>query len=333
MEVLRTNGRDVAMAILYSAQQSNEDENEYNLHLEGTVGFATGHAAAPPEVDLETSQIGFTPALRQAKEQQADWLSLKREDFPEEVLKNVDWQGYEEESRTIVVIPLRVVSGIMSGFIIIGLNPRRDFDDDHQQFVTDLRRQMITILTSVLTVQQAKRREDRLTHELAESERRIRMMAEYAPMGMYDLSRDGVLVWANHHFFDLVGCAKPAKFSDFSWQDVIHEDDQEQCGIDIMKCTVDQLAISDTIRLKRKWIPPNDGKTHTEEHVWVFYSAFPHLENGAVSSMMGCMTDVSSFKWAEAVQAKSAEEARKARQRQNEFIDIVSHELRSTFSL
>ena len=49
--------------------------------------------------------------------------------------------------------------------------------------------------------------------------------------------------------------------------------------------------------------------------------------------MMGCMTDVSSFKWAEAVQAKSAEEARKARQRQNEFIDIVSHELRSKLSL
>jgi PAS domain-containing protein len=195
-----------------------------------------------------------------------------------------------------------------------------------------VRRQLITVLTSILTVEQAKRREDHLTRELAESEKRIRMMAEFALMGMYDLSTDGTLLWANQHFFPLVGCERPSKYADFSWQDVIHQDDQEQCGADIIKCLTGQVEISNTIRLKRTWTPPSDGKTQEEEYVWVYYSAFPHVENGAVSSIMGCMTDVSQFKWAEVVQAKSAEEARKARQRQNEFIDIVSHELRSRWS-
>jgi hypothetical protein len=70
LEVLRTNGRDVAMAILYSAQQSDEDENEYTLHLEGINGLGTSHAAAPPEVHLTSSQLGFTPAMRKARKQQ-----------------------------------------------------------------------------------------------------------------------------------------------------------------------------------------------------------------------------------------------------------------------
>lgn len=158
------------------------------------------------------------------------------------------------------------------------------------------------------------------------------MMAEFAPMGIYDLSANGGLVWANQHFFPLVGCPRPANYADFSWQEVIHEDDQTACRLDIMKCLVDQAKISNTVRLKRRWTPPSDGETHGDEYVWVFYSAFPHIEGGVVSSIMGCMTDVSQFKWAEAVQAKSAEEARKARERQTEFIDVVSHELRNPLS-
>ena len=326
LKVLRSNGRDIAMAMLYSAKQWDESEDNYTLHLEGVVGLSTDHRAAPPEIDLKTGQGGFVPAMRQAREQRADWLSLKsiENDLPEEVLHSVDWQGYEEQSRVIVVIPLRVMSRIMNGFVILGLNPRRDFDSDHQQFVTDLRRQLVTILTTLLTVEQVRRRETSLARELAESERRIRMMAEFAPMGIYDLSATGELVWANLHFFPLVGCAKPAKYADFSWQEVIHEDDQAKCGADIVKCLVDQVEISNTIRLKRKWKPPSDGEIHDDEHMWVYYSAFPHIEAGSVSSIMGCMTDVSQFKWAESVQAKSAAEARKARERQTEFIDVSS---------
>jgi PAS domain S-box-containing protein len=329
LTVLRSNSRDIAMAILYSAERYTEGDDNYTLYRKGIIGFGTSDAAAPQEIDLKTCQSGFAPAMRKARQQRSDWLPLGKHEFPEHVLDEVDWQGYGEQSRTIVVVPLGVVNSVVSGFVIIGLNPRRDFDDDHQQFVTDLRRQLVTILTSVLTVEQAKSRENQLTHDLAESERRIRTMAEYAPMGMYDLSPKGELIWANQHFFPLVGCAKPPENSDFSWHSVVHEDDKEQCGADIKKCLVDQAEISNTVRLKRKWKPPSDGETHEEEHAWVFYSAFPHIEDGTVSSIMGCMTDVSQFKWAEELQTKKIEEACKARQRQNEFIDVVSHELRS----
>lgn len=47
---------------------------------------------------------------------------------------------------------------------------------------------------------------------------------------------------------------------------------------------------------------------------------------------MGCVTDVSQLKWAEKVSARSAQDEQQARQRQEEFIDIVSHELRNPLS-
>lgn len=76
---------------------------------------------------------------------------------------------------------------------------------------------MITILTSVLTVEQARGREEQLTKDLARSVQRIRVITDNSPTGMYDLSAEGVLVWANDHFLSLVGSVQPTKYSELSW--------------------------------------------------------------------------------------------------------------------
>lgn len=106
------------------------------------------------------------------------------------------WLGFGEPSKTIVVLPL-FASGTIAGFIILGLNPRRAYDDDYEQFITDLTRLSSAALAAMAGAEQSRLRETRLTRELTERERFIRHLAHIAPVGIYSLSSEGVITWAN----------------------------------------------------------------------------------------------------------------------------------------
>ena len=97
----------------------------------------------------------------------------------------------------------------------------------------------------------------------------------------------------------------------------------------------ESAEVSGTIRLKRRWKPPQasgGSQQPEEEFTWIMYSCVAVQQENDGLSIMGCVTDVSHLKWAEKVSARSAEDEQRARQRQEEFIDIVSHELRNPLS-
>jgi hypothetical protein len=53
--------------------------------------------------------------------------------------------------------------------------------------------------------------------------------------------------------------------------------------------------------------------------------AFPFREHGVTVSVMACVTEVSRLVWAEACQARLAQDARNAKRQQGAFIDVVSY--------
>lgn len=69
-------------------------------------------------------------------------------------------------------------------------------------------------------------------------------------------------------------------------------------------------------RIKTLYTPPSGPS----EPSTIMISAFPYLQNGEVQHIMCCMIDISALSWAEKWQARSAEEAKQANDRQNEFI-------------
>jgi signal transduction histidine kinase len=52
--------------------------------------------------------------------------------------------------------------------------------------------------------------------------------------------------------------------------------------------------------------------------------------DGTLISIMGSLTDISHLKWAQGLQERRLREAEEAKRQQNEFIDITSHEMRSS---
>ena len=336
-KVLQEFPRDCAMGILYSTETGLDDDS-CQLERRGVIGLGTSSTAVPPTLDLNHTSDGFGPAMREAMRSQTEWLALdpNHESFPKDVLEEIEFQGYGEPSRIMVVLPLKVLSNFLKGFVILGLNPRVAWDADHKAFVSALSRQLKSLMTSITSIEQSKRREQHLMRKLEETEKRILKTAQLARVGMYDLAVGGKLQYANDHFFSILGVEPD--LDNFDWGKVIVEEDQEratQAMIKSIMAAPEHVEIADTLRLKRMWKPPatpDANRNEEEEPRWILYQAYPDIVDGAVTSFMGCLTDISQLKWAETVQARSAEAAQVAKRRQEEFIDITSHEIRNPLS-
>ena len=189
---IETLGRDIPMAILYSAEEDVQSQR-CRLRLEGSVGIHPGHRAAPQQVEIHESAEGFLHSFRQAKEKDGPVVF---ECLPPFLADGVAWRGFGEPSRTVVVLPF-LIGGLAAGFLVIGLNPRRVYDEDYQRFVQDLRLIASTTIKASIDFQKLRVRELQLSRELSEKEKFVRRLAELAPVGMFNLDTDGVLTWAN----------------------------------------------------------------------------------------------------------------------------------------
>lgn len=116
-------------------------------------------------------------------------------------LPNTLRQKYKEVAcGTAIFMPIRSTGDTVLGFLIIGVNPHKRYDDDYRRFVMLLSRQLATSLAAAVLFEDETRRarlaveqaatdrnvlSKRLaiqTHEALEIENRFRRMADMAPV-------------------------------------------------------------------------------------------------------------------------------------------------------
>ncbi|OAG05781.1 uncharacterized protein CC84DRAFT_1186923 [Paraphaeosphaeria sporulosa] len=330
-DVLAQHPRDIPMAIMYGTDE--HDLHNGTLRLRHTIGLPPDHAGAPSTLD----PCPIVSLFRRAQESPTDFLmiDLSKEQVDPTILENIDWQGYGEPSRHLVIIPLEI-SKIVRGYIMLGLNPRQPFDLDYEQSMTELTRQLRELMARITIQKDTQKRELDLKEELSHTERRISRLAEVVPVGIYELAADGTLLWANTQFWEIFELPYDQRDPEkFDWKEYIHPDDHPRALGEMGKCLVQAVEISDTLRLKKYYQPPQLGHDlpSSDEPFWLMYAASPNLNrDGTVHSLMGSLTDISHLKWSEQLHLRNAEAARKERQRQEEFIDITSHEMRNPLS-
>ena len=189
---LDTIDRDVPLAIAYKAEEIGE-KGRCILRLEDCYGVYAGHKASPKLLDINANVEGLAPYFREAQTKNAPVI-LDR--LPPFLHHNIAWRGFGEPSRTIIVLPFALM-GETLGFLALGLNSRRAYDKDMERFVQDLSLQCSTVIKARLDIDRMKAREMQLSKELSDTERFVRRMAEMAPVGMFHLSHDGMIKWAN----------------------------------------------------------------------------------------------------------------------------------------
>ncbi|KAH8813261.1 hypothetical protein F5884DRAFT_671834 [Xylogone sp. PMI_703] len=358
IEGLSCNGYDIPFALLYSIGEDpdcdlspvdpgNLKRSSYCI-LEGTLGVPEGHPAAITPLDFQNSTDGFAPSLRESKKTGRPVL-LTTEDgiLPSHLIEGLEWRGFGDPCRASVVCPIHPTTGeAILGFLVIGINPRRPYDDDYSLFIQLLSRQIATSMASVVLYEEEIRRGQRAaqlaaldrkelskqldlrTQEKLESEMKFSRMAEFAPVGMFIANSSGEITYSNDTWWE-ISRHPHTEGSIRNWMESIRDEDRDAVVAIWDNLLMNKVPVSHEFRYKASW---EDHRGITGDR-WVLMNAYPERDgNDRLKSIFGSITNISQQKWAEDFQKRQTEEAVQMKRAQTNFIDITSHEMRNPLS-
>jgi PAS domain S-box-containing protein len=317
------NEFDFPFALLYSVLNdpnldntssiSSEGSNTLRCYvLEGALGVPEGHKAAPTRVDIDDVQGGFSLAFRDAvRTGKPGMIQTVDGSLSESLIEGFSWRGFGEPCKEAVVCPIRPTTGEnVLGFLIIGINPRRPYDEDYQRFIQLLNRQLAASLASVTLFEEEIRRghiaaeaaaleQQKLSKELAVQTSRLQRIAEVSPVGMFSIDTNGLLIEANDRWYSITGHPKE-DVCEMSWMNAIDDSSLSVAEDGWHRLTVDCMPWSAEVRLKKPWQDPITGEFL--DH-WVLAESQPEFsEDGSIRSIIGSVTDIT-------IQKRSAENA------------------------
>ena len=358
LKALATNELDTPFVLIYSVSdevdsdassiQSNNGFGMKQCLLEGKLGVPDGHKAAPQQLDLRAGTQFFAQVFREAiKSDQPALLRVEDGTLDLNLLEGIEWRGFGDPCQAAVVCPIHLTGReSVLGFLVMGINPRRPYDDDYSLFVQLLSRQLATSMASVVLFEEEiarGRRAARLaaldrielseqlaarTQEAVESETRFTRMAELAPVGIFIADKVGQITYCNEKWYEISKIPKGGHAYD-NWMEWVKDEDKDMVKTLWSNLVHDTTAFSSEFRFKASWRDPNGNAGET----WVLASAYPEqYEDGSLKVIFGSITDISRQKWAEHFEKRRVEEAVELKRQQENFIDITSHEMRNPLS-
>ncbi|KAJ4425107.1 hypothetical protein N0V82_000162 [Gnomoniopsis sp. IMI 355080] len=354
LQSLDTNPRDTPFALLYSVGDDDDGEHSSSAsdssmslktcHFEGSIGVPDGHIATPQQLDLRRSLEGFVPSFREAmRTREPTLLRVRDGTLPEALLDGIEWRGFGDPCKEAIIFPVRPTNADnVLAFLVLGVNPRRPYDEEYRAFATMLNRQLSTSLASTILFEEDTRRitdafesahleKEKLSQQLHLQASRLRRMTELSPLGMFFISPAGILREANERFFEMTGLPRDSQY-ELSWMDFIMPNSIKTIEGGWQRLANEHQPWSGEIQLKQRGAKPINPHGQSMEY-WVAFIAQPELSSdGSLRSVMGSITDVSNARWAQNLQEHQLREAEETRRQQNEFIDITSHEMRNPLS-
>jgi hypothetical protein len=158
---------------------------------------------------------------------------------------------------------------------------------------------------------------------LRQSEQKYRFLAEVTPQFVWIAQPDGQIDYCNRHWYTYTGLTEAQTFS-FGWKSVLHPDDLQ--------------------RLLEQWNNAKEtGKSYEMEYRFkravdgVYRWHLAHVtpicnEQGQIIKWQGTAIDIDDRKQLEKVLQQQAEALAQASQAKDEFLAMVSHDLRSPLS-
>lgn len=359
LEGLEYNELDAPLVLVYSLSEDLVDNETGSsdssgaasnkvCYLEGSLGVPTGHVAAPSVIDMKTGTNGFASSFRQALTTDRP-IVLRVDDGTLDVklLEDIEWRGFGDPSKVVVIAPIHPTTGESTlGFLVMGTNPRRPYDEDYDLFIQLLGRQLATSIASVVLFEEEIRKgeraaqlaaQDRIelnnqlvarTQQAVEAENRFTRMAELAPVGMFIANTDGKITFVNDAWYDISSYPREVQVRD-EWIKYIVEKDQSKVMEMWNTMLLERRPVSLEFRFKTPWRDKVGNKGPT----WVLTSISPERnDDGNLERIFGSMTDISVQKFAENLQTRRMEEAVELKRQQERYIDTTSHEMRNPLS-
>lgn len=349
---------DIPFAILYSVDDdpsaagdaSRKYESTKICRLEGSLGVPDGDAIITPTLPLWSSDRGLSSMFREALTT-PNPLLLETEtgSLPKSLIDGLRCRGFGDPCRAAVVLPIRPTKlEDTMGLLVIGLSPRRPYDNDYRQYISLLSQKITTSLASTVLLEEETRRgrnmaeqaaydhamlKEKLaaqTKEANESIRKFEAVAEFIPVGMCFGDNQGKITFANDAFCRITGLTREGLLSDEAYLPCVAEQDR-----DIVTSAYEDLQTRQSITFEFRVKPQDLGHASTttpptrnspsferagldlvssnrgaERHVLASAKA-ERAPDGTIVRVLTCLTDVTLHK-------QTAEEAvRRAQQAEN----------------
>ncbi|KAK1833141.1 putative signal transduction histidine-protein kinase [Podospora conica] len=346
---------DIPLAVLYHVE---EDPDAMSLNssttngskvckLAGTLGVPEGHPIAPATLNLGPSDEGLLSSYSEALSAQHPLL-LRTADgtFPEHLFEGVEWRGFGDACRAAVIIPIRPTKEENAmGLLLLGLNPRRPYDNDYRQYISLLSQKLTTSLASIVLLEEEARRgrnaaeqaaydqamlKEKLavqTRETNESIQRFEAVTEFVPVGMCFGDVEGNITFANDAWYKITGYPGTSPISNQGFLSCVKEEDRQIIVAQYEKLkTASNVEFEFRVKMQANEddVPPPTRNSPRyekagldlslddlrERHVLAAAKA-ERAADGSILRVLTCLTDVTAHK-------QTAEEAvRRAQQAEN----------------
>lgn len=325
---------EVPFGLMYSVRRSLDEKlstSEQNVTrekwiLEGSVGYPSDTLASLPSQlssDSEAAQH-FIPNFFDLVHDPEPTL-LRRSDgsLPEKIIDKVQTRAFGDRVEAALLIPIRSTGENVLGFLLLGVDPRRPYDDDYMVFIQLLTSQLATAMASAVLFEDETRTRrmalsdrDKLSEKALEAEKRFRRMADLAPVAMFHFDETGMPIYCNDMWYAITQHPRGAEYP-MSWYNVIHTDDHAIMDAEWAKLGAG-ASVCFEIRLRKPFKAEEiAGGERVQGDTWILASAYSQRrEDGTVSSILGCLTDISRQKWAEDFQTRRKKEALELKRQQ-----------------
>ncbi|KAK7207976.1 hypothetical protein BZA70DRAFT_234017 [Myxozyma melibiosi] len=252
-------------------------------------------------------------------------------------------RGWSEEIIELVFLPVMRDNNSVVGVAVIGLNPRRPFDEPYELFLELLGRQLATGIDNLRHLEEAsdklswevtlstrKRQEleqllQEKTKQLQISEGRFSRMAKILPAGLFLASPEGEVMYANDAWYKLSSYPKDGNPS--FWIKAVHPGDRA-----LVRESWRRVMLGKSERIEFRWAHRPGEVSKVERWCASAVSAEFDSETGKLSTLTGVWTDITERKQSEALQRQRADDAVERKRQQEYFIDAISHEMRNPLS-
>lgn len=217
------NEHDVPFATLYSIGDflgANHDSKPprrrpSECQLEGFLGIETTDARMPSRFRLTGAESLPTAFRRAIASGGPALVSCKDEDLQCDIFSGTPTRGFKEKCQMAVICPISPSNSTnVLGFLILALNTRTPYNEDYQNFISMLNRQLATSLASTLLFQQevesrlnaaarAAKAKAQLSEELVQTSRKFQALADAIPCGLAMTSNSGDVTYANDRWYDM----------------------------------------------------------------------------------------------------------------------------------
>ncbi|KAM0280660.1 hypothetical protein ACHAQH_003968 [Verticillium albo-atrum] len=224
---------DIPLAILYSIEKDESvHEGTTTKHassricrFEGALGVPQGHPITPAQLRLSETDEGLAPQIRRAMQGRKPLLISEADgSLPRHLLQGLQWRGFGDPCDLAIVLPIRPTRDEEEmGVLILGLNPRRPYDDAYKLYIRLLNQKLSMSLACTVLLQEERRRgrnaaeqaaydhamlREKLAYQMKETieyTRLFQTVSELIPNGFSIGDHQGNITFANSLWYRITG--------------------------------------------------------------------------------------------------------------------------------